>query len=491
MASLIPDVSGNLRINTVGAMNDYQAAMKNMRDAVASPGALIDKYLEREEKERRAAEEQKRYETELGFKQRQEGRVVDELNRAQATREAVQAQLNPDMYRNSKLGEVDRSIEYGLSNLSPQDRAIAEQEIAANYNKNATGQYILDRARTNEMVDPSAVLKARSDDLTMKLQDPNSAEYKALLESRRAEDKWKADYSHGLAMARIDAEEQKEYKKGQQLADLLNINTFKTVDAGDNQRVIDENIKSNNARAYRQELYGQAMHDLALDEKTKQQPGESDTAFYERIDVLAKEKAGIPRGNRISQYAEVNVPEYEKYRKTTQLTPQEQADALMSRLQGKDLTPAMVKEVQSQIKSYSDMYNNQSKADRELAINAATLKDLKEIISSNGGDASKFSTIDGAKAAVREIEARLKSGSKSNSKVYGTGADSLLAKNETGLSDKAWANIKAAAANKKISDADLGKMIKASDLPNDWWWTWSSTQEDLVKDMLKNYPDKK
>ena len=491
MANLIPDVTGSLRINTASAMSDYQNAMKNIRDAVASPGDLINKLIESNERDKRAAEEQKRYETELGFKQRQEGRIVDELNRAQATREAVQAQLNPEMYRNSKLGEVDRAIEYGLSNLSPQDRAIAEQEIATNYNKNATGQYVLDRARTNEMVDPSAVLKARSDDLTMKLQDPNSAEYKALLASRRAEDKWKADYSHGLAMARIDAEERKEYKKGQQLADLLNINTFKTVDAGDNQRVIDENIKSNNARAYRQELYGQAMHDLALDEKTKQQPGESDTAFYERIDVLAKEKAGIPRGNRISQYAEVNVPEYEKYRKTTQLTPQEQADALMSRLQGKDLTPAMVKEVQSQIKSYSDMYNNQSKADRELAINAATLKDLKEIISSNGGDASKFSTIDGAKAAVKEIEARLKSGSKANSKVYGVGAESLLAKNETGLNDKAWANIKAAAANKKISDADLGKMIEASDLPNDWWWTWSSTQEDLVKDMLKNYPDKK
>lgn len=64
-------------------------------------------------------------------------RILDELNRAQATREAVQAQLNPEMYRNSKLGEVDRAIEYGLSNLSPQDRAIAEQEIATNYNKNA------------------------------------------------------------------------------------------------------------------------------------------------------------------------------------------------------------------------------------------------------------------------------------------------------------------------------------------------------------------
>ena len=73
MANLIPDVTGSLRINTASAMNDYQAAMRNIRDAVASPGALIDKYLEREDKERREAEEKKRYETELGFKQRQEG----------------------------------------------------------------------------------------------------------------------------------------------------------------------------------------------------------------------------------------------------------------------------------------------------------------------------------------------------------------------------------------------------------------------------------
>ena len=49
---------------------------------------------------------------------------------------------------------------------------------------------------------------------------------------------------------------------------------------------------------------------------------------------------------------------------------------------------------------------------------------------------------------------------------------------------------KAAAAGKRISDADLAKMISASDLPKDLWWTWSSTQEDLVKDMLKDYPNR-
>lgn len=39
------------------------------------------------------AEDQKRYETELGYKQRQEQRAIDALNMEQATREAIQAQL--------------------------------------------------------------------------------------------------------------------------------------------------------------------------------------------------------------------------------------------------------------------------------------------------------------------------------------------------------------------------------------------------------------
>ena len=289
MASLIPDVSGNLRINTVGAMNDYQAAMKNMRDAVASPGALIDKYLEREEKEKRAAEEQKRYETELGFKQRQEGRVVDELNRAQATREAVQAQLNPDMYRNSKLGEVDRAIEYGLSNLSPQDRAIAEQEIATNYNKNATGQYVLDRARTNEMVDPTVVLNAQSNQLGMRLKDPNSEEYKALLASEMKADMDKARFKHGLDMALNNSKFNNELKLYE---------TKKEYDARKEQEAIDAESKLLTGNKY---LKGNPYVDVlanpnatAIEKKKALEYAKSDlsniTKHMEEENKTAKEK---------------------------------------------------------------------------------------------------------------------------------------------------------------------------------------------------------
>lgn len=212
MANLIPDVTGSLRINTASAMSDYQNAMKNMSNAVEFPGDLINKLIESNERDKRAAEEKKRYETELGFKQRQEGRVIDELNRAQATREAVQAQLNPEMYRNSKLTEVDNAIRQSLDNLSPQDRAIAEQEVARNYDRSASGQFVLDRARTNEMVDPSAVLKAQSSQLDMRLKDPNSAEYKALLASEMKAEMDKARFKHGLEMALNNARFSNELK---------------------------------------------------------------------------------------------------------------------------------------------------------------------------------------------------------------------------------------------------------------------------------------
>jgi hypothetical protein len=76
MASLIPD-TGSIRTNTIGAMSDYQSAMKNMRDAVASPGDLINRLIESNERDKRAAEEKKRYETELGFKQRHEDRLIN------------------------------------------------------------------------------------------------------------------------------------------------------------------------------------------------------------------------------------------------------------------------------------------------------------------------------------------------------------------------------------------------------------------------------
>ena len=73
--------------------------------------------LENERKQAQIEEDKKRYETEIGFKQRQEQRLVDELGREQATREAVLANLSPDRFKEARLREIDAAIAQGMTNL--------------------------------------------------------------------------------------------------------------------------------------------------------------------------------------------------------------------------------------------------------------------------------------------------------------------------------------------------------------------------------------
>ena len=256
MANLIPDVTGTLRINTASAMSDYQNAMKNIRDAVASPGGLINKLIESNERDKRAAEEQKRYETDLGFKQRQEGRVVDELNREQATREAVLANLSPDRFKEAKLGEIDTAIAQGMANLSPQERAEAEAQVKATWDRAGSGNYALGLARDNTLADPSKVLSAQKSRLDIALSDPNSAEFKAKQKAEWDEAKRKMDYSHGQAVSLQNLKNKEEQDSYRNALGMLDVSTSKTVDLGDNSNVyIKEILESKNHK----ELYCKVM----------------------------------------------------------------------------------------------------------------------------------------------------------------------------------------------------------------------------------------
>ena len=487
MANLIPDVAGNLRINTPGAMNDYQAAMKNMRDAVASPGALIDKYLEREERERRAAEEKKRYETDLGFKQRQEGRVVDELNRSQATREAVQAQLNPEMYRSSRLGEVDTAIQQGLANLTPQESAVAEQEIAKNYNREASGRYVLDSARNNVLADPTTVLSAQANQLSLRLKDPNSAEFKAAQQAEWDAAKRKLDYSHGLDMAKLNAQEQRQLAEGNRLAALLNVGNTKA-QVSTNQGDIDAANRSNAGRAYAQEQYGKEYGRLS--ETTTMLEGETMDAYGARLDAMAKRNIGIGAGNKITDYALVDVPELQQTTRETMMTPQEYSNALYKQLANTPVTPATLNQVNSVIKSYTDAYNNQNKVGSDLAIKSATLNDYKAILNSNKVDTSNITTVDGAKAALKTLEAKMKA-NKTGGGVVGVGPLSLDAMNVTGLDASDRKLLESKIASKNILDKDLAAVINTANQNHTWTPTMSSTQRKAIEDLLESYPNRK
>ena len=486
MASLIPDVSGNLRINTVGAMGDYQNAMKNIRDAVASPGDLINRLIESNERDKRAAEEQKRYETELGFKQRQEGRVVDELNRAQATREAVQAQLNPDMYRNSKLTEVDNAIQQGLANLSPQDRAIAEQEVARNYNRNASGQFVLDSARANVLADPTTVLGAQANQLNLRLKDPNSAEYKAAQQAEWDAAKRKMDYNHGLDIAKINMQERKQVEEGNRLAKLLGVGNTKTV-TSNNQANIDEATRKNASLAYGQEQYGKEYGRLA--ETTPMLEGETMDAYGARLDAMTKNNLGISFANKITDYALVDVPELKQTTREVMLTPQEYSNVIYKQLEGNSVTPAMLNQANNAIKNYTDAYTKQNKVNSELAVNSATLDDYKRILELNKVDTKNINTIDGAKAALKNIEAKMKANKPSG--VIGVGPLSLDAMNITGLDTSDRKILDSKVASKNISDKDLAAVINTANQNHTWTPTMSSTQRKAIEELLESYPNRK
>ena len=252
MASLIPD-TGSIRTNTAGAMSDYQSAMKNMMDAVASPGDLINRLIESNERDKRAAEEQKRYETELGFKQRNEQRLVDEVNREQATREAVLANLSPDRFKEARLREIDAAIAQGMTNLSPQERAEAEAQANA-LNRVEIGNLELNSARDSTLADPSKVLSAQKSRLDIALADPNSDEYKA---AQKAEldmhsKKLGATSASNFNLFKqqqtyADSKEKKEAEKySKYMQDMFNLSDKKIV-PGEGPKVIEDGVVNQDA----------------------------------------------------------------------------------------------------------------------------------------------------------------------------------------------------------------------------------------------------
>ena len=431
-------------------------------------------------------EDRRRYETELGFKQRQEGRVVDELNRAQATREAIQAQLNPEMYRSSRLGEVDTAIQQGLANLSPQERAVAEQEIAKNYNREASGRYVLDSARNNVLADPTAVLSAQANQLSLRLKDPNSAEFKAAQQAEWDAARRKMDYSHGLDIAKINMQERKQIEEGNRLAKLLGVGNTKTV-TSNNQADIDEATRKNASLAYGQEQYGKEYGRLA--ETTPMLEGETMDAYGARLDAMTKNNLGISFANKITDYALVDVPELQQTTREVMLTPQEYSNVIYKQLEGNSVTPAMLNQANNAIKNYTDAYTKQNKVNSESAINSATLEDYKRILEVNKVDTKNINTIDGAKAALKNIEAKMKANKPSG--VIGVGPLSLDAMNITGLDASDRKILDSKIASKNISDKDLAAVINTANQNHTWTPTMSSTQRKAIEDLLESYPNRK
>lgn len=209
MASLIPDV-GNIRTSTdtAGAMNNYLKAVANTREAFAAPVDLIDKIVAGNEARKKTEEEQRRWDITNARADALAKRQEDEYNRAlserTATNEAYRVLMNKDQYANEKMAAEQKAIQESLAMLTPEERAVAEQQLKS-YNPEVSRQQWLDNAIGGPNVDQSKVLAMKTNLYNVASNTPGTPEYQAKIDADREQKKWALDLEDKYKMAQIQA----------------------------------------------------------------------------------------------------------------------------------------------------------------------------------------------------------------------------------------------------------------------------------------------
>lgn len=438
----------------------------------------LDRLRSQELADAKRAEDQKRYETELGFKQRNEQRVMDELNRAQATREGVLATLDPKAYQGAKVADMENQMRAGLANLSPQDRAEAEKQWAANFNRGATGEYVNKLATTNANVDPNALLSAQVSMQNKALNDPTSELYKAKQLDEWNQKKREYDYKHGLDMAKVNAQKANEQADMANMLKMLNIDTTKTVNSVEGQQEA-QNIRNMNDKiAKKQEAYGDAY---------VQAYNSNPNAKPEELDLLARRTVGITTddGNITDVIPLAEMPKLTTVQTKVNKDVQEYARDVIAEAGKGKVTANTVGLADSLIKSYKAGIE----ANKEGKSKQAVLNDYKNLIDTMGGDSGKVTTEEGAKAQIKALEARMKNGSKGESTKDSTPV--LKAAVATKIGDDALRLLTEEANKRKIPPKEFAAMLELGDNPGDTLPTWDATQrENVLKYMDMLYPVK-
>lgn len=102
------------------------------------------------------------------------------LEEKAATNEAVASVLDPKMYVKNKLEAEQVAAKQGMMNLSPEERAVAEQQLKANYQPEVSGKGWLSGAMVNPNVDQTKILGVRASKQALELGDPTSDAFKAV-----------------------------------------------------------------------------------------------------------------------------------------------------------------------------------------------------------------------------------------------------------------------------------------------------------------------
>lgn len=136
---------------------------------------------------------------------RQEDEYQRGVAKETATNEALKATLDPKAYQNEKMLGEQNAIAQTLAGMAPEDRAVAEAQIKANYNPNESREQWLGTALGSANADQSKVLSTKKSVYDIAASTPGTPEYEAKVKADKELYSWKQELEHKNKMSQIAA----------------------------------------------------------------------------------------------------------------------------------------------------------------------------------------------------------------------------------------------------------------------------------------------
>lgn len=485
MASLIPNL--DYTPNTAAASNAYISAMKSFNDSLMEPVNFLNK-LNTDALAQKEREEEKAIRAEDRAWKLEDRKIIQDerdrlLNKETATNEALKAVLDPKAYQQAKMSAEQQAIQSTLMDLSPEDRAVAEQQLKNNYNKNESSAQWLASALGNENADQSKILSTKKNVYDIAASTPGTPEFQAKIDADRAEKKWASDlafgnqkaaalFSDSLSRKRDDDKERKENELASKLSNLLDVSTTKDVSKEVAVPGTPEGAKAKIGA-------NQAAYGVLYNNYFKKNPN----ATFEEADNTVRRQLGITvpidkyfaREDSTKTVAEKELKPKNEYISDLLGVAKEQGIVNSKTLQL----------IQEQAKTAYEVDKDKVKEAKAVeALKNAILAEDKKV------DTAGIFDSDVLKLKYKDILDRKKDYGSNDSK-YGIGGEALKALDEVGIDTWGTGTQKEVvelAKQYKITDKDLAAIIRTSDL--EWSPTMSSTVVDRIKDALETYQKK-
>lgn len=404
----------------------------------------------------KVAEEKKRYDEDRAWKLEDRKAAKEErdriLSKETATNEALKAVLDPKAYQKEKMAGEQAAIQSSLANLSPEDKAIAEQQLKVNYKPEVSREQWLTTALSGDNVDQSKVLTTKNALLNMRLNDPTSDEYKANYKAELDKAKELNKITVGGQMSVLGAQrkwaedkEQKELdKQAKESKKVLDIFTNVPLTSGGVNKTALSDIETRH-----KDLVSELNNASSKEDKQKVA-----TEIYK----LSVEKANI-----------LNT-------KPTARGTEEVRQDILKTLDANNvpITPTILSAVSTRLKDL--------KVDTDAVENSKKVASYRQALENANVDKNKYKDITSSDV-LKDVYDTEVSNKKSGS-TYGIGPVTLGMMGTLGIDSEDVVRIKTAADKVKIKDSDLADLLEKRN-NQDWTMRHSSNvADDLISDMF-------